>query len=144
MNKLSGIESGAQVNIIEDVKVNGTSLDIVNKAVDITMPTAVSDLTNDLNFQTDSDVSTSISTHNSSETAHQDIRGLISNEATNRENADINLQEQIDAISSASDVVDVLGTYDELMAYDTSHLKDNDIVKVLLDRTHNDAISYYR
>lgn len=60
------------------------------------------------------------------------------------DNADNNLQEQIDAIASSSDVVDVVGTYAELQAYDTSHLKDNDIVKVLEDNTHNNAITYYR
>lgn len=39
-NKLSGIESGAEVNIIESVKVNGTALTITDKAVDITVPAA--------------------------------------------------------------------------------------------------------
>ena len=34
--KLSGIETNAEVNIIEDVKVDGTSLTITNKAVNIT------------------------------------------------------------------------------------------------------------
>lgn len=68
----------------------------------------------------------------------------LSNEETARENADINLQNQIDAISVSSDVVDVVGTYQELVDYDTQHLKDNDIVKVLDDSTHNDALSYYR
>ena len=68
----------------------------------------------------------------------------ISDEATARENADNGLQGQIDALSAASDVTDVVGTYAELQAYDTSKLKDNDIVKVLDDSTHNDAPSYYR
>lgn len=58
---------------------------------------------------------------------------------------DINdLQEQIDAIVSRSDVVDVVGTYAELLAYDTSSLGDNDVVKVLDDSTHGNARSYYR
>lgn len=35
--RLDGIESGAQVNIIESVKVDGTALTITNKAVDITL-----------------------------------------------------------------------------------------------------------
>lgn len=44
-------------NVIDIVKVNGTALTVdENKAVDITVPTAVSDLTNDLNFQTDAEV----------------------------------------------------------------------------------------
>lgn len=142
--KLEDIESGAQVNIIEDVKVNGTSLTVTDKSVDVTVPTKVSDLTNDLNFQTDTDVASSISDHNTSSTAHNDIRQSITTEVTNRENADTYLQEQIDAITSSSDVVDIVGTYAELLAYDTSHLNNNDIIKVLLDSTHDDAISYYR
>lgn len=47
-NKLSGIATGANVNVIEQVKVNGTALTPDgNKAVDVTVPTATSDLTND-------------------------------------------------------------------------------------------------
>jgi hypothetical protein len=38
--KLDGIESGAQVNVIETVKVNGTTLTPTGKAVDITVPAA--------------------------------------------------------------------------------------------------------
>lgn len=68
----------------------------------------------------------------------------LSTEVTNRENADINLQGQIDAISASSDVVDIVGTYAELQAYDTQHLKDNDIIKVLQDETQNNATTYYR
>jgi len=65
-------------------------------------------------------------------------------EATARQNADNNLQGQIDAITVSSDVIDVVGTYADLQNYDTSHVKANDIIKVLQDSTHNDALSYYR
>lgn len=68
----------------------------------------------------------------------------IATETTNRETADQDLQEQIDALSSASDVVDIVGTYAELIAYDTTKLHANDIIKVLSDSTHDDATSYYR
>lgn len=51
-NKLSGIATGAQVNVIETVKVNGTALTPSSKAVDVTVPTKVSDLTNDSGFIT--------------------------------------------------------------------------------------------
>lgn len=53
--KLSGIASGAQVNVIETIKKNGTALTVTSKAVDITVPTAISDLTNDGNFVADAD-----------------------------------------------------------------------------------------
>ena len=49
-NKLSNIESNAQVNIIEDVKVNGVSLTVTNKSVDVDVPTKVSELNNDSNY----------------------------------------------------------------------------------------------
>lgn len=54
-NKLSGIAAGAQANVIESIKVNGTAQTITSKAVDITVPTKLSDLTNDNNFVTDAD-----------------------------------------------------------------------------------------
>lgn len=65
-------------------------------------------------------------------------------EATARTNADTNLQTQIDAIVASSDVKDIVGTYAELQAYDTSTLGDNDIIKVLADETQSDATTYYR
>lgn len=105
---------------------------------------------------------TLVSNHNSDESAHTDIRQLIEDEAAtrasadeeldsridseafDRESGDLNLQSQIDSISSRSDVVDVVASYEELVAYDTSTLADNDVIKVLEDGTHEDAIAYYR
>ena len=39
---LGTVEAGAQVNILEKVKVNGVELNVVDKAVDITVPSAYS------------------------------------------------------------------------------------------------------
>lgn len=50
--KLAGIAAGAQVNILEGVKVNGTDLVINGKKVDVQVPTKTSDLTNDSDFTT--------------------------------------------------------------------------------------------
>lgn len=52
-NKLSGVAAGAQVNVIESVKVNGTALTPTNKAVDVSVPEKTSELTNDSNFVSD-------------------------------------------------------------------------------------------
>lgn len=41
------ISEGGEPNVIETVKVNGTALTPVNKAVDVEVPTKTSDLTND-------------------------------------------------------------------------------------------------
>ena len=51
---------GSQANIIEKIQVNGTDQEITEKTVNITMPTKVSDLTNDKKYQTDTEVETSI------------------------------------------------------------------------------------
>lgn len=44
---------GAQANVIESVKRNGTALTITNKAVDVSVPTKTSDLTNDSHYVAD-------------------------------------------------------------------------------------------
>lgn len=54
------------------------------------------------------------------------------------------LQQQIDAITSSSDVHDIVGTKAALDAYDTTTLNENDIIKVLQDETQNNATTYYR
>lgn len=59
--KLSGLETGAQVNKIETIKRNGTILTVSDKAVDISVPTKVSQLTNDKTFQTKAEVQALIS-----------------------------------------------------------------------------------
>ena len=68
----------------------------------------------------------------------------LENEKNARELADTNLQSQIDAIESGKDVVDIVGTYSDLQNYDTSTLTEDDVIKVLDDSTHNNAMSYYR
>ena len=72
------------------------------------------------------------------------INDAVGTETTNRQIADNNLQGQIDAITASSDVVDIVGTYTDLQNYDTSKLTEDDVIKVLEDSTHNDALSYYR
>lgn len=59
-SKLSGIASGAQVNVIESVKVNGTALTPSSKAVDVSVPTKVSQLSNDSEFQNATQVNSAI------------------------------------------------------------------------------------
>lgn len=78
-----------------------------------------------------------IAAHNTSNTAHSDIRTDIADGLDN-------LQDQIDALSASSDVTDVVGTYTDLENYDTSGLTENDILKVLEDSTHDDSTTYYR
>lgn len=72
------------------------------------------------------------------------IAKAVGDEAELRETADQEIWTEIETIEASSDVVDVVGTYAELQQYDTSKLKDNDIIKVLADETRDDAITYYR
>ena len=96
-----------------------TANSATDTSINIAVPTATSDLTNDSGFITNTvDDLANYYTKTETDTA-------IGVETSNRENADQGLQEQIDALASASDVVDVVGTYAELQAYDTSHLNNN-------------------
>lgn len=54
--KLTGIATAAQVNAIESVKVNGTAQAIASKAVNITVPTTVSQLTDAGNYALKADI----------------------------------------------------------------------------------------
>lgn len=59
--KLAGVASGANANVIETVKVNGTNQTVSGKAVDIKVLIKVSELTNDKNFATVSQVTDAVS-----------------------------------------------------------------------------------
>lgn len=80
-SKLNDIASGAQVNVIESVKVNGTALTPSNKSVDVTVPTKVSQLTNDSGFQTSTQVN-SIVTGKGYQTQSQ-VQSLINSAVGN-------------------------------------------------------------
>jgi len=66
LNTLSGkvdglITAGGEPNVITAIKVNGTAQTVTDKAVDLSMPVKLSELTNDSGFQTSGDVSAAIS-----------------------------------------------------------------------------------
>ena len=59
--RVSALEKvGAQANVIETVKVNGTAQTVTNKSVNITVPTKTSALTNDSGYQTSAQVATAV------------------------------------------------------------------------------------
>ena len=76
-------------NVIETIKVNNSALTPVNKAVNITVPTKVTDLTNDSNFTSNTGTITGITMNGVSKgtsgvvdlgtilTSHQDISGKV-------------------------------------------------------------------
>lgn len=47
LNKINGLEDGAEKNIITKIKRNGTLVNVSNKEVDITVPTKISELVDD-------------------------------------------------------------------------------------------------
>lgn len=54
-------EQGGEANVIEIVKRNGTALPVSGKAVDVTVPTRVSELTNDSGYQNAQQVQAAVS-----------------------------------------------------------------------------------
>lgn len=60
--KLSGIATGAQVNVLEGIQKNGTTVSITNKIANIEVPTKTSDITNDSGYITSSSVPTATTT----------------------------------------------------------------------------------
>ncbi len=79
--------------------------------------------------------------------AGSDIKSLekmIEKEILDRQDADNILQQEIDDLKNSPDVVDIVSTYADLQAYDTSKLGDNDIIRVLADETHDGDSTYYR
>lgn len=68
----------------------------------------------------------------------------LGNEHISRVDSDNYLQQQIDALSTKSTVVDIVGTIDELNNYDTTKLKVDDVVCVLVDETRDYTVTYYR
>lgn len=81
--KLNSIDNNADVNIIEKVKVNGSILTPdANKAVNITVPTKTSDLTNNSNFVSDAsyvhiDVDSALSGSSSNPVENQAIHTAL-------------------------------------------------------------------
>lgn len=68
----------------------------------------------------------------------------LDDEEEARSTEDARLQQEIDDLKNSPDVVDIVATYADLQAYDTSHLGDNDIIRVLQDEQHDGQSTYYR
>lgn len=61
LSKLNAIDDGAEKNVITKIKRNGTLINVSNKEVDITVPTKYSDLVNDKELVSSTQVKTLIS-----------------------------------------------------------------------------------
>lgn len=78
------------------------------------------------------------------ETAVQPLELQPYRTATDQNVIDNQLQGQIDAITTKSDVSGVVGTHAELVAIPEEDLFENDIYKVLADETLSGARAYYK
>ena len=92
--KLDGIATGAQVNVIEGITVNSTAVPLTNKIANLTIPTKLTDLTNDGNFVTDANY---VHTDNNYTTADKNkLAGIASG-------AEVNVQSDWSVTSTSSD-----------------------------------------
>lgn len=117
------ITAGGEPNVIETVKVNGVAQEVSEKAVDIKVPTKVSELSNDSAFQTNSEVAQAIQTA-IAETGHASFK-------------------KVDAVpnaESAEDNVMYLVMNQQTKHYDIYAKVENEVV--LLDDTTVDLTNY--
>ena len=119
-----------------------SEVDTIKTTIESEIPTKTSNLINDSGF-IDKSVN-NLENYSKTSDMNTAISNAVGIETTNRQNSDVALQNQIDAITSSSDVVDVVSTYQDLLDYDTSKLTDKDVIKVMQDSTHSNALSYYR
>lgn len=56
----------------------------------------------------------------------------------------MDLEDEVHELENNPDVVDIVATYADLQAYDTTSLTDKDIIRVLQDETHDGESTYYR
>nr|UWG90083.1 MAG: hypothetical protein [Bacteriophage sp.] len=115
--------AGGEPNVIEKVKVNGVEQQVSEKAVDITVPTKVSELNNDSQFQTNAQVAQAIQTAIAA-TGHASF-------------------EKVDAVPSAEEAEDnvlYLVMNAKTKHYDIYAKVENEVV--LLDDTTVDLTNY--
>lgn len=71
LSKLADTASAGEDNVINEIKVNDKVIEPVNKSVSITVPTKVSDLTNDSNFATTTNSAVTVTGSNGTYTVKQ-------------------------------------------------------------------------
>lgn len=73
-----------------------------------------------------------------------EITAAIANRAGKAADTVRSLEQEVEEMKNNPDVVDIVATYADLQAYDTQHLTDKDIIRVLQDETHDGESTYYR
>lgn len=138
-NKLNAIESGAQVNKIDTISVNGEEQGIVDKNVDITVPTNTSELNNDNMVQYTSQELT----EQQKQTARNNIGAGTSsfsgsyNDLTNKPE---NATEETDGFMSAEDKTKLNGIEDKAQVNIIEKVSLNGTEQQITDKAINLAI----
>lgn len=101
--------SNAQANVIETVKVNGTALTPTSKAVDITVPTKVSQLTNDAGYKT-TDNNTTYDLGASASAANGNVKINLTGSNSTTDSVTVKGAGSVTVTTDASGVVTVTGT----------------------------------
>lgn len=115
--------AGGEPNVIEKVKVNGVEQQVSEKAVDITVPTKVSELNNDSQFQTNTEVAQAIQTA-IAKTGHASFKKV----------------DAVPEVESAEENVMYLVMNNKTKHYDIYAKVENEVV--LLDDTTVDLTNY--
>jgi hypothetical protein len=74
----------------------------------------------------------------------EQLEKALATETEDRIAADQAIEQEIEDLRNSPDVVDIVATYADLVAYDTSTLGNKDVIRVLTDETHDDESTYYR
>lgn len=77
------------------------------------------------------------------ELADSNLSARIETEKSERKSADENLQTQIDATNATQNVIDIVGTKADLIAYETKDVLANDKIEVLDDESEDGADTIY-
>ena len=132
--------SSAEKNIIIAIKKNGTALTPdSSRSVNITVPTKVSELTNDSSFVSTSTVNSSISSHNTNTSAHSDIRDLISTINTRLNTV---LDSDDTTLDQLSEIVSYIKSNKSLIeSVTTTKLNVSDVINNLTTNSSSKALS---
>ena len=158
--KLGGVQTGAQVNVIESVKVNGVAQEVDGKAVDIAVPTKVSQLSNDSKFQTEAEVTGKVNSAVADKVNQTQMTSAISAATTDmatrayvtQQLANINKKAVVTSTNEMTDpntiylianVGEENNSYDEYIVYDgtpekigttkvdlTNYVQDSDLIAI--------------
>lgn len=138
-NKLNAIESGAEVNKIDTISVNGENQEIIDKNVDITIPTNTSELNNDNMVQYTSQELT----EQQKQTARNNIgagTSSFSGNYTDLTNKPENATEETDGFMSSEDKTKLDGIEDKAQVNVIEKVSLNGTEQQVADKTISLAI----